>query len=238
MTQTVDVESPGRALARQQANETMLLSAAEQMMRTFLAQVREAAYAGSVRPPQVHGAWAQSVHAMLDSLPANMSDYVAQDFLDNDIPNDAYATAQVVLQTAAQTFASDGERRAAIDRAFSPDGFAVEQITAAGFWDNLQEAGSVWIKRVRRIVRQSATGLSGWTTITLLHLGDYHYKRWVTRQDDRVRHTHREANGQTVPVGDPFVVGGFRLQYPGDRAAELGETANCRCVLVGVKERS
>jgi hypothetical protein len=157
-----------------------------------------------------------------------------------------------VFAAGRANYATDGERNAAIDRALSPDGFEVEQISAsaaefrnipietfnlvaAGYWDSLKETGSVWIKRIRKITRTGATGLSGWTTITVMRLQDYPLKRWVTRHDDRVRHSHAEADGQTVPVGSPFTVGGWQLQYPGDRNAELGETVNCRCVLVGVK---
>lgn len=56
-------------------------------------------------------------------------------------------------------------------------------------------------------------------------------KTWRTRGDDRVRPAHAAANGKTLSVDSPFVVGGQRLQYPGDTS--LGATAsnvcNCRC---------
>lgn len=108
-------------------------------------------------------------------------------------------------------------------------------IVAAGFWDSLQETGSVWIKRIRRTVRTSATGMVSRFTVTAIRLQDYPMKRWVTRHDDHVRHSHRLANGQTVPVDQPFQVGGFSLMYPGAKDAEYGEIVNCRCVLIGVK---
>lgn len=111
----------------------------------------------------------------------------------------------------------------------------MNSLVAAGFWDSLQETGSVWIKRIRRTTRTSATGLSGWITITAIRLQDYPKKRWVTRHDSRVRHTHRQADGQTVPVNQPFQVGGVSLMFPGERDAVYGEIVNCRCVLVGVK---
>jgi len=57
-------------------------------------------------------------------------------------------------------------------------------------------------------------------------------KMWVTRRDDRVRDAHREADYQTVPVGQPFIVGGFAMMFPGDSAAPIYLTANCRCVIV------
>lgn len=253
----IDVTNPGAAFARQAAAEASILQAAEQMMRRFLAGVRAAAYSGMIFPPDVYTRWDREVDAMMDELPRETSDYLLPVFRDTGIPEDAYATAVAVLTTAAQTFASDSERRAAIDRAFDPDAFAPEQITAsaypysteyaerleetglvaAGFWDSLQESGSVWIKRVRRVTRTGATGLAGWTTITVLRIADYPMKRWVTRHDDRVRATHREANGQTVPTNQPFFVGGAALMYPGEREALYGEIANCRCALIGVNSK-
>lgn len=55
---------------------------------------------------------------------------------------------------------------------------------------------------------------------------------WRTRKDDRVRMSHGALEGETRPVGEPFVtVNGARLLYPGDPEAPIGETANCRCHL-------
>ena len=56
-------------------------------------------------------------------------------------------------------------------------------------------------------------------------------KRWKTQRDNRVRHTHREMEGKTIPVDDYFIVGGSALLYPGDPEGEEKETAGCRCAL-------
>lgn len=61
-------------------------------------------------------------------------------------------------------------------------------------------------------------------------------KRWVTAEDERVRPTHVEANGQTVPLDTPFVVGGATLRYPGDPQGPDAEVINCRCTQVYVEE--
>jgi hypothetical protein len=57
-------------------------------------------------------------------------------------------------------------------------------------------------------------------------------KRWVAVLDTHTRGTHRAADGQTVPAGGHFVVGGERLLYPRDPAGSPAETYNCRCVVV------
>ena len=58
--------------------------------------------------------------------------------------------------------------------------------------------------------------------------------RWVTRHDERVRPTHRAADGQTVRPGQPFVVGGYKCERPGDPALPADERVRCRCQAVTV----
>lgn len=54
-------------------------------------------------------------------------------------------------------------------------------------------------------------------------------KTWLATDDSRTRPTHRVADGQTVPVGDAFIVGGVPLRYPGDVFGTAAEVINCRC---------
>ncbi|WP_428950961.1 phage minor head protein [Streptomyces sp. cg35] len=50
--------------------------------------------------------------------------------------------------------------------------------------------------------------------------------------DGRTRDAHQQANGQTVPIDQPFTVGGERLMFPGDpTSASPAQTWNCRCTL-------
>lgn len=56
-------------------------------------------------------------------------------------------------------------------------------------------------------------------------------RQWRSRRDDRVRPTHRVADGQIRPLGEPFEVGGHQLRFPGDPKGEPSETWGCRCNL-------
>jgi hypothetical protein len=56
-------------------------------------------------------------------------------------------------------------------------------------------------------------------------------KIWVTRHDELVRESHREANGQKVDLKDTFIVGGEELRFPADPDGSPGNVINCRCVM-------
>jgi hypothetical protein len=58
------------------------------------------------------------------------------------------------------------------------------------------------------------------------------FKRWLTSGNATVRAAHAEANGQTVPVDEPFVVDGEQLMFPGDSAGSPGNVVNCHCVSI------
>lgn len=57
-------------------------------------------------------------------------------------------------------------------------------------------------------------------------------KIWLSMADDAVRDTHREADGQEVPLNQPFIVGGMYMMCPGDPAGGPAEIINCRCDLI------
>lgn len=58
-------------------------------------------------------------------------------------------------------------------------------------------------------------------------------KTWQTVADSRVRDTHDEIEGMTLPIGEPFEVGGSLMDYPRDVSYDAGpeEIVNCRCSL-------
>ena len=54
-------------------------------------------------------------------------------------------------------------------------------------------------------------------------------KTWQDTGDGRTRPEHAAADGQTVLIDQPFIVGGERLMYPGDPAGSAANTVQCRC---------
>lgn len=57
------------------------------------------------------------------------------------------------------------------------------------------------------------------------------FKTWLATLDEKTRPEHADADGQTVPIDDPFDVGGEDADYPGDPALSDAMAANCRCSL-------
>lgn len=52
-------------------------------------------------------------------------------------------------------------------------------------------------------------------------------RRWQAAEDERTRQTHRDADGQTVALNEPFTVGLASLDFPGDPSGPPGEVINC-----------
>jgi hypothetical protein len=54
-------------------------------------------------------------------------------------------------------------------------------------------------------------------------------KTWQDTGDGKTRIAHSIADGQTVKINQPFIVGGEALDYPGDPAGSAGMIIRCRC---------
>jgi uncharacterized protein with gpF-like domain len=113
-------------------------------------------------------------------------------------------------------------------------GESVEQV-AARIEHVLDVTGSEnWPARARLISITEVNGAAnaGWYAAgqqLQQVLGQPLFKKWLASHDERVRPTHREADGQVVPFVAPFIVGGWPLLYPGDKNGPPEEVINCRC---------
>jgi len=108
------------------------------------------------------------------------------------------------------------------------DGGPENQRTAAG-----QDAVGVWRRgwsaRAKRMVITETTRVISEQVVDAAAVRPGAFKRWRSRQDDRVRMSHRAADGQVVPVNQPFEVGDGWLMYPGDPTGQPEEVIGCRC---------
>lgn len=60
----------------------------------------------------------------------------------------------------------------------------------------------------------------------------YTHKTWLTMGDNKVRDSHSEVDGETLPIEEPFLVGGSVMMCPQDDSMGAGaeELVNCRCI--------
>lgn len=65
--------------------------------------------------------------------------------------------------------------------------------------------------------------------------GDQFEHMWLATADARTRPTHRAADLQRVPLGQPFVVGDTFLARPGDPKGPAKEVIQCRCTTLLVR---
>ncbi len=71
--------------------------------------------------------------------------------------------------------------------------------------------------------------IEGSRNAVMAKAGKYVKRKWMTVDDERVRASHRRADGQVRAGNIPFTVGGVKMMYPGDPTAPLEQVINCRC---------
>lgn len=87
--------------------------------------------------------------------------------------------------------------------------------------------------RGARIARTETAGATNGAYLDASEAAGLTKKQWVAALDERTRETHREADGQVVAIHEPFIVGGYALQFPADPScAAPHETINCRCTII------
>jgi len=82
-------------------------------------------------------------------------------------------------------------------------------------------------KRARTIARTEVVGANNFARHETLSRTEYQEFRWFTALDEKVRASHAAMHGQTRKVGEPWIVGGVSLRYPGDFAGPASEVINC-----------
>lgn len=89
------------------------------------------------------------------------------------------------------------------------------------------------VERAMNIAANEANTIGNYREYTRMVKQGYKYKTWITMLDDKVRHTHAEANGYKVGIFDSFHIGASEMSFPRDYSLGAGaeEIVNCRCSL-------
>jgi hypothetical protein len=151
-----------------------------------------------------------------DARPA-VTNYLAE------VTNRMVRTPEVVFDTIASTVA----RGAGNGDSIRTVAARIDDILTAGATDT-------WAGRAVTVARTETIGaLNGgrsdaFTAVAEL-LGGGFEQMWLATIDRRTRPEHAEADGQRVPVGEAFDVGGEALEQPGDPAGSGWNVINCRC---------
>lgn len=97
-----------------------------------------------------------------------------------------------------------------------------------------------WPNRAQVIAVTEVNGAlnAGWfggAVAQQTQLGQTLAKKWISTHDTHTRPDHKAADGQTVPLLSPFIVGTSPLLYPGDKSGPPDEVINCRCTAAVVE---
>lgn len=111
----------------------------------------------------------------------------------------------------------------------------------AALYRRQDDADRLWQWKAARIARTEALGAFNAGTYMgaaayELATGVTRYKQWWSTSDNRVRSSHWAAHMQVAELHDDFMVGGFRLDHPGDPTAPGHEVINCRCSILILTE--
>lgn len=101
----------------------------------------------------------------------------------------------------------------------------------------LSVAKSITKTQAATVARTEVHGASGYAAMRSAEVvGDNTLleQEWLTTRDGREREAHSEADGQRVPLGGQFYVGGEHLSFPGDPSGSAENVINCRCVAATV----
>jgi len=243
-----ELESPGAAVERIARLESAVERVMSGVLRDFLRSVENLAVRDglSLTLGQVWMNWSQIFGAAIDDLPPIVTAWLMSTVAESEIPDAAWSSAQAVLVTAQVEGWSTATRDDQLRLALRPSEGETGLVAAASRrgprngtrWEELDVGGLNFMDRMKRDARTAVTGLDGILTSSALRDSGFTRKRWVTRHDAKVRETHIAVEGDTVPLDQPFIVGGYPLMYPGERGAPPALVINCRCVMVGTRWRA
>lgn len=98
------------------------------------------------------------------------------------------------------------------------------------------EVGETDRKASVRYARTAATSAENAGRMDAYHraedMGIKLKKTWIATLDNRTRHWHRELDGQTKDIDEPFENEYGEIMFPGDPDADDANVWNCRCAMI------
>lgn len=95
--------------------------------------------------------------------------------------------------------------------------------------DLVQYIGNIASSRSRNIAETEIHNVFSKSNFLSATYKGFQSKTWNSQEDNRVRPSHVQLDGMTVPIEDEFKE---NLKYPGDSDAPSEEILNCRCFLL------
>lgn len=116
------------------------------------------------------------------------------------------------------------------------DGFTLAQ--ASKEIKNAISKPNFYLWQAKRIARTESTAAANYAATQASTVSGYAMeKEWISAYDARTRDDHAGADGQRVPEGEAFNVGGEQLMYPGDLQGSASNVVNCRCTIAVIPKR-
>lgn len=110
------------------------------------------------------------------------------------------------------------------------EGESIDDLAARvrGVFEEAGKNRSLVIARTEVISAYNGAAVAGAASLPADVVGG---QEWIATRDGRTRAAHAAADGQVVPVGAAFDVGGDALAYPGDPSGRSKNTIQCRCTV-------
>lgn len=172
----------------------------------------------------------QAAHPLVTAAATAAAAVLVADLVSGDepAPYDLTPLVESVLSLVGAAARGQAEKLRVLVASLDAEGADMAVITEA-VRDRAPEM-TAWAERVA--VQAATVTVNGAREVAAAAVTGAGYavdKTWISRRDEKVRDSHRQAHGQHRPVGELFSVGEALLRYPGDPSGPPKETYECRC---------
>lgn len=209
------------------------IGAAAQERFTVQARRRSSMAVGDRPTPQVdivdmfdEALWADAVESAGDEIGGFVIDEMRRTGVTARITQPF--VQELVAQHLAEIEAYGDEARQHLQTTLTDafrDGASIDETTKRLVSGSMQPRAAELVARTEMVAAGNGASMVGARAVA----GPGAKKRWLATPDTVTRKSHVAADGQEVPLDQPFLVGGEEADYPGDPTLSLEERGNCRC---------